>query len=448
VPTLRAGGSPDRPATEPSCRSLAPGTARPAITPRRDGRIAGLGDAGPAARDDNGLVDLARDVVTAWRRLAAVRRLVAFRPAPAVAAVVLALGAVAEALLRDADAGAVGLTVLTGLAAVATALPLALPRPTPAALAVIAAGALSLGGLGLLTVAGAASQGVAAYRLGRFGRPAAGVPAGLPYLLVALLAGGGAVRVAAVLLAGLLPAVALAGAARRLHREHADNRAERAANAGALVAHTARGERARIARELHDVVAHHVSMVVVQAENARLTTAGMPEAGAARLLAIGDTARTALTEMRRLLGVLREDTRTGAAERQPQPCLRQLADLLDASREASGAATRLVLRGAPVDLDPGVELAAYRIAQEALTNARRHAGRCAVDVELHYTPTALRLLVRDNGPGPAAPPRPGAHGLLGMRERAAAVGGTLRAGPATVGGFLVEATLPARGERA
>jgi signal transduction histidine kinase len=88
-----------------------------------------------------------------------------------------------------------------------------------------------------------------------------------------------------------------------------------------------------------------------------------------------------------------------------------------------------------------VELAAYRIVQEALTNSRRHAPGAAVDVELHYTGTALRLLVRDNGPGQASP-APGGHGLLGMRERAAAVGGELRAGPATAGGFVVEATLP------
>jgi signal transduction histidine kinase len=236
--------------------------------------------------------------------------------------------------------------------------------------------------------------------------------------------------------------------ARRMRREDAENRAARQTAAGNLVEHTARGERARIARELHDVVAHHVSMVVVQAENARLTTPGMPAAGAARLSAIADTARTALTEMRRLLGVLREDASTDTAVRQPQPGLRQLTQLLDEARDATGAGTRLIMRGPPAALDPGVELAAYRIVQEALTNARRHAPGCAVDVELHYTPTVLRLLIRDNGPGPGAPPGPGAHGLLGMRERAAVVGGELRTGPASVGGFLVEATLPTlRGDR-
>ncbi|MEU0570581.1 sensor histidine kinase, partial [Nonomuraea sp. NPDC005983] len=218
--------------------------------------------------------------------------------------------------------------------------------------------------------------------------------------------------------------------------------------ADSLLEHTARGERARIARELHDVVAHHISMVAVQAETARLAIPGMPDAGAQRLLAIGDTARAALTEMRRLLGVLREDAETDAADRQPQPGLRlrELNDLLDESRAASGTGTRLILRGSPVTLDPGVELAAYRIVQEALTNARRHAPGAAVDVELHYTGDALRLLVRDNGPGASTAGE--GHGLSGMRERAAAVGGELRAGPATGGGFLVEARLPGKDETA
>jgi signal transduction histidine kinase len=355
----------------------------------------------------------------------------------------LGLGAVVETLARGAGSGVFGLVVLLCLVGLATTLPLALPRPTLTAAAAIAAGGLSLGAFGILTAAGTAAQGIAAYLLGRRGHPVAAVGAGIPYLPAALLPERAEVRVTAVLLACLVPTVAIAGLARRMRRDDAEHRAARQATAGTLVAHTARGERARIARELHDVVAHHISMVVVQAENARLTTTGMPTAGAARLSAIGDTARTALTEMRRLLGVLREDTRTGTAVRQPQPGLHQLADLVDEARDATGAGTRLILRGSPVPLDPGVELAVYRIVQEALTNTRRHAPGAAVDVELRYTPTALRLLIRDNGPGPGAPPRPDAHGLLGMRERAAAVGGALRSGPANAGGFLVEADLPA-----
>jgi signal transduction histidine kinase len=212
-----------------------------------------------------------------------------------------------------------------------------------------------------------------------------------------------------------------------------------------LLEHTARGERARIARELHDVVAHHISMVAVQAETARLATPGMPEAGARRLMAIGDTARTALREMRLLLGVLRDDGAPGSiASRQPQPGLAQLNDLIDTARDASTTTTRLILRGACVPLDPAVELAVYRITQEALTNARRHAPGAAVDVELQYHDATLRLRIRDNGPGPAPQPIAAGLGIAGMRERAVAVGGQLRAGPVRTGGFLVEATLPAR----
>jgi signal transduction histidine kinase len=188
-------------------------------------------------------------------------------------------------------------------------------------------------------------------------------------------------------------------------------------------------------------------MIAVQAESARLTTPGMPAAGAQRLSAIGDTARSALTEMRRLLGVLREDTGDDdLAGRQPQPGLRQLTELLDATRDASGAGARLIVRGRLPGLDPGVELAAYRIVQEALTNARRHAPGAAVDVELHHTGDALAVRIRDNGPGPPPVMPAGSHGLAGMRERAAAAGGELRTGAAPGGGFLVTARLPAKAE--
>jgi signal transduction histidine kinase len=168
----------------------------------------------------------------------------------------------------------------------------------------------------------------------------------------------------------------------------------------------------------------------------------MPQAGARRLSEIGDTARTALVEMRRLLGVLREDTGAAPPERQPQPGLRELNELLDTARSAYGGTARLILRGAPYHLDPGVELAAYRIVQEALTNARRHAPGAAVDVELDYAADGLHVRVRDNGPGPAPTLPNGGHGLLGMRERAASVGGELHAGAGTHGGFVVGAHLP------
>jgi signal transduction histidine kinase len=151
--------------------------------------------------------------------------------------------------------------------------------------------------------------------------------------------------------------------------------------------------------------------------------------------------------MHQLLGVLREDTQAEVLERRPQPRLEELAELLDQARDASCSTTRLILRGRSLPLDPVVELVAYRIAQEALTNARRHAPGAAVDVELLYCTDGLLLRVRDNGPGPQ--PENGTvsmagHGLAGMQERAAAVGGELRTGSAPGGGFLVEARLPAK----
>ena len=283
----------------------------------------------------------------------------------------------------------------------------------------------------------------------------------LPFLALTLVSitapvqgaiGDRGIRVLLVLAASLGAAAAWAGAARRSRTEAVEHRATQQEIAGTLLEHTARGERARISRELHDVVAHHISMIAVQSETARLATPGMPAAGAQRLSAIGDTARAALTEMRRLLGVLREDTESVAADRRPQPGLQQLNELLDEARDAAGTGARLIVRGFLTGLDPGVELAAYRIVQEALTNARRHAPGAAVDVELHYAVDELRLRIRDNGPGPPpgpasararARPRPARHARTGRgrRRRAAHRRGS-------GGGFLVEARLPAKTDTA
>ena len=386
--------------------------------------------------------------------------------APAVAGALLALAAMTEATTRGAVAGmsVAGLATAGALAA-STTVPLAFLGPVAAAVTICAANALSLAAFGTLTVAGLAAQLIAGYRLGRsrtagrwdaaqFLAPALAVP----FLILALAGTGGAgseERVLVVLLAALAPAAGLAGIARQARSEALAHSAARQAVAGTLLEHTARGERARIARELHDVVAHHISMIAVQAETARLATPGMPAAGAQRLLQIGDTARAGLTEMRRLLGVLREDAadQSGAdlpgpegvgADRHPQPGLHQLYELVDEARSASGTTTRLIVSGPQATVDPGVELAAYRVVQEALTNARRHAPGAAVDVELRYTGDAMRLRIRDNGPGPSQ--NTDGHGLAGMRERAAAAGGDLRTGAAPGGGFLIEATLPTKAE--
>jgi signal transduction histidine kinase len=142
--------------------------------------------------------------------------------------------------------------------------------------------------------------------------------------------------------------------------------------------------------------------------------------------------------------VLREDSPAAAPARSPQPGLQQLDALVDEARALSGASMRLIVQGPVVPLDPGVELTAYRIVQEALTNARRHAAGAAVDIELDYRPDALHVRVRDNGLGlgTASGPVLGGHGLDGMRERAAMLGGRIATGPLTDGGFAITAVLP------
>jgi signal transduction histidine kinase len=403
------------------------------------------------------------------------RRFAASPHAPAVTGALLGIAAMIEAIARGADTGmsAAGLVGVCALALFTTA-PLAFLGSTAAAVAICAASVLSLAAFQTLTVAGLVALLIVLYRLGRSGTARSGnrpteaswdavqflAPAlAVPFLVLALAGpvatghAGSEEDVLVVLLASLAPAAALTGIAQRARSEALVHSTARQVIAGTLVEHTARGERARIARELHDVVAHHISMIAVQAETARLATPGMPTAGARRLLEIGDTARAGLTEMRRLLGVLREDAQVADpgqadADRHPQPGLQQLNELLDEARDASGSGTRLIISGPPATLDPGVELAAYRIIQEALTNTRRHAPGAAVDVELHFADDALGLRIRDNGPGPPAaqPVAAGGHGLPGMRERAAAAGGELRTGAAPGGGFLIEATLPAKAE--
>ena len=364
-----------------------------------------------------------------------------------VTGVTLAALAVAEVLVRGADLAG-GFAALL-LLALASTLPLAFVLGTGrlarscAALALSLACVLSLVPFGGLTVGGVVAQLACVYVLGRAGATRLGGVLVLPYVAIALGSHEELTRIVAVLVATLASAAAATGIAHHVRSTAQAHSATEQAFADTLLEHAARGERARIARELHDVVAHHISMIAVQAETARLTTPGLPTEGATRLLAIGDTARTALTEMRRLLGVLREDADTGV-QRRPQPGLAQLMDLVDESRDAAGSRTRLIVSGPITPLDPGIEVTAYRIVQEALTNARRHAPGAAVDVELRYGGEDLAVRVRDNGPGPTVDLS--GHGLLGMRERAATVGGTLRTGPAPGGGFLVEARLPVKSE--
>ena len=225
----------------------------------------------------------------------------------------------------------------------------------------------------------------------------------MPFLVLAFAGARPASSEAAfltLLLAVLAPAAALGGIARRARREASAQHAARQDIAGALLEHSALGERTRIARELHDIVAHHISMVSVQAETARLTTPGMPAAGARQLTAIGDTARAALTEMRQLLGVLRQDDNGETAERRPQPTLAELAELIDETRDATGAATRLDPARPPGQARP--RRRARRLPHRARGPDQRppiRGGRCR----------RRRALLQQPDPPPARPrqrPRP------------------------------------------
>jgi signal transduction histidine kinase len=212
------------------------------------------------------------------------------------------------------------------------------------------------------------------------------------------------------------------------------------AMAESVRAQTVMEERARIARELHDIVAHHLSVIAIESETARLTSPGLSPDTGGRLEAIASTAREALTETRRLLGVLREDAQ-GEAERRPQPGLGELNELIEKAR-ATGTEVRLTQQGEVARLPLSIDLAAYRIVQEALTNARRHAPGAEVEVEVSYCEQALQLRVRDHGPGALGGEPAEGHGLMGMRERATLAGGSLSSGAVEGGGFAVDVTLP------
>jgi signal transduction histidine kinase len=201
-------------------------------------------------------------------------------------------------------------------------------------------------------------------------------------------------------------------------------------------------ERARIARELHDVVAHNVSVIVVQADGATYTIDTDPLRAKRALEAISLTGRQALTEMRRLLGVLRENDDEGPYA--PQPGVEQLTDLVDQVR-AAGLPLEFMIGGVPRPLAPGMQLTLFRVVQEALTNTLKHAGPAAVGhVRLHYGDDAVEVCVTDDGLGIAAGGDGLGHGLVGMRERVALFGGTVRTGPGADGGFEIVARLPLR----
>jgi signal transduction histidine kinase len=226
---------------------------------------------------------------------------------------------------------------------------------------------------------------------------------------------------------------------RRHHVEDLQSRAQRLEierEEKALLA--AAEERTRIARELHDVVAHSVSVIVAQARAGPLLLDDRTGAASA-FRTIEATGRDALVELRRLLGILRSEDEQLAIG--PQPGLDSLRSLVE-QVSTSGVPVRLRVEGTPTSLPAGVDLAAYRIVQEALTNVVKHADAASADVVIRYRPAALEVAVVDDGIGAAAAGNGGGHGLIGVRERVALYGGTVEAGPRDGGGYELRARLP------
>jgi signal transduction histidine kinase len=248
----------------------------------------------------------------------------------------------------------------------------------------------------------------------------------------------------------LLAAAWVLGEGVRQRRDHAAALEDRAARLEREREQQARQaatqERLRIARELHDVVAHSLSVIGVQAGAARLVLETDPDPGPARareaVAAIEATANRAMAEMRRALGILRDTERSGAAALAPLPGLDQLPALLDQLR-AAGLAVELTVDGAPRPLATSVDLSLYRIVQEALTNALRHAHATRAEVAVRYADHDVQVEVSDDGRGPASPSgRSDGVGTVGMRERVALFGGELQVGPRPQGGYGVRVRLP------
>jgi signal transduction histidine kinase len=198
-------------------------------------------------------------------------------------------------------------------------------------------------------------------------------------------------------------------------------------------------ERLRLARELHDVVTHSISVIVIQAQGAQRVVRGDNEPVSDALKVIETAGRSTLTEMRRLLGLLREDV---AASRTPQPGLADLPHLVEQVRKAGLPAT-VTNKGTAAPLDPGIDLSAYRIVQEALTNSLKYARPATVAVTITWLDDAVELLVSDTGKNHTAV-NAGGRGLVGMRERVVTYGGQLETGPMPTGGFRVRCQLPRR----
>ena len=363
---------------------------------------------------------------------------------------VLAALAVAEvATSSDIDAP----LPIVALFALGTTLPLLWRRQAPLIVLVATLGCVGIPDAthGIANNASAPFAGVlfavyasAAYTSRRDGRIAAGIIAVM--VVTTAVAIGEDVIGDVVFIGGMLFAVWGAATIVRSRQELATALAERTVELEHEREETAKlavaEERARIARELHDVVAHNVSIMVVQAGAERRAIGDERPDTSEALATIEETGRAALAEMRRLLGMLRRSDDELALA--PQPSLRHLDDLVAQVREA-GMPVELRIEGEPRPVAPGIDLSAYRIVQEALTNALKHAGPAQALVTVRYGDRELDIEIADNGTEAAGEAPAGGHGLVGMRERVALFGGDLAAGQGADGGYAVHARLPLAG---
>ncbi|MDH6579320.1 sensor histidine kinase [Kitasatospora sp. MAP5-34] len=333
---------------------------------------------------------------------------------------------------------------------VVTALPLPVRHRHPlAVLAGVLAGNLVLNLSAPLSHHFPCTTAVALFAVTRHRPLAVAVPAGLTAALVAVTSRGPRLSLnGADLLGGLLASVLVVGTGAVLNRWQREVEARRRLLAERAVAE----ERRRIARELHDIVAHHITTMQLMAGGARANLGGDTEVVREALMTLESSGRLALREMRQLLDVLRADDEREVIPAAPQPGTADLERIVDESRLA-GLPTEFTVHGTARPLPPTTDLAVFRIVQESLTNARKHAGPASARVELTYRPQSVTVKVSDNGSGrshghsgavatPGSGRQRGGYGLIGMRERAALHGGSLAAGPLAEGGFRVAASLP------
>jgi signal transduction histidine kinase len=375
------------------------------------------------------------------RLLAALRRVPLLAVDAALAGVV-ALVTLTSVVVDDRNDPTLRLTGWGVALLVAEIVPLVFRRRAPlAVLLVVTAATMAYGIAELPDPAITFALALAVYTFAAYRRRSVTLPFALAAVVLGtatiLLSGDSDVADVAVNYTVGITAWVVGDTVRSQREQAARAEAQRAGDARRAVAE----ERVRIARDLHDVVAHHLSVIVVQAEAAQEVLDARPDQAGAAMGRVADTARTALTELRRVLGVLRSDAEAdGGAARAPQPDLAGVDDLVAAVREA-GLTVDVRTEGAARPVTGVVGLAAYRVVQEALTNVLRHAAARRAEVALSFGDDALVVTVSDDGRGPVGG-GDGGHGIAGMRERVAIAGGSLDAGPRDGGGFAVRARLP------